>query len=187
MVARSPHEPHRVATPLEVFFDLVFVVAIAMAANSLHHAVAENHAAHGLIGYGLVFFAIWWAWVNFTWFASAYDCDDVPYRLTVFLQLTGALIMASGVPAMFEHRMANWAVVGGYVVMRFAGVAQWLRAAKADPPRRRGPRRSRRAARNTRESASSASNVCRSACPKSSASTRTTCATPKPNPPRSSD
>ena len=136
MVPRSPHEPHRVATPLELFFDLVFVVAIAMAANSLHHAVAENHAAQGLLGYAMVFFAIWWAWVNFTWFASAYDCDDVPYRLVVFLQLTGALIMASGVPAMFEHRMANWAIVGGYVVMRFAGVAQWLRAAKADPPRR---------------------------------------------------
>jgi low temperature requirement protein LtrA len=136
MVARSPHEPHRVATPLELFFDLVFVVAIAMAANELHHAVTESHAAQGLIGYGLVFFAIWWAWVNFTWFASAYDCDDVPYRLTVFVQLTGALIMASGVPGMFEHRMANWAIVGGYVVMRSAGVAQWLRAAKADPPRR---------------------------------------------------
>ncbi len=60
----------------------------------------------------------------------------MPYRLTVFVQLAGALIMASGVPAMFEHRMANWAIVGGYVVMRSAGVAQWLRAAKADPLRR---------------------------------------------------
>ncbi len=61
MAARSPREPHRVATPLELFFDLVFVVAIAMAANGLHHAVTENHAAQGLFGYGLVFFAIWWA------------------------------------------------------------------------------------------------------------------------------
>ena len=84
MVARSPHETHRAATPLELFFDLVFVVAIAQAAGALHHAVAELHAVDGLIGYLMVFFAIWWAWMAFTWFASAYDCDDVPYRLLVF-------------------------------------------------------------------------------------------------------
>ena len=81
MTARSPHETHRVATPLELFFDLVFVVAIAQAAGGLHHAIADGHALEGLIGYLMVFFAIWWAWMNFTWFASAYDCDDVPYRL----------------------------------------------------------------------------------------------------------
>ena len=51
MVARSPHEAHRAATPLELFFDLVFVVAIAKAAAGLHHAVAELHAVEGLIGY----------------------------------------------------------------------------------------------------------------------------------------
>jgi len=49
MRARSPHEPHRTATPLELLFDLVFVVAIAEAASGLHHAVAANHAADGLI------------------------------------------------------------------------------------------------------------------------------------------
>ena len=98
MRARSPHEPHRTATPLELFFDLVFVVAIAQAAAGLHHAIGEAHAVDGLIGYAMVFFAIWWAWMNFTWFASAYDCDDVPYRLAVFVQITGALILAAGVP-----------------------------------------------------------------------------------------
>ena len=74
MRARSPHEAHRTATPLELLFDLVFVVAIAQAASGLHHAIAEDHAMAGLIGYLMVFFAIWWAWMNFTWFASAYDC-----------------------------------------------------------------------------------------------------------------
>jgi low temperature requirement protein LtrA len=83
-----------------------------------------------------VFFAIWWAWVNFTWFASAYDSDDVPYRLLVLCQMTGALIVAGGVPAMFEARAANWAVVGGYVVMRLAALTQWLRVAAADERRR---------------------------------------------------
>jgi low temperature requirement protein LtrA len=49
MTARSPHEAHRAATPLELFFDLVFVVAIAQAAASLHQSVAEAHVAHGLL------------------------------------------------------------------------------------------------------------------------------------------
>ena len=40
-----------------------------------------SHMHHALTGYLSVFFAIWWAWMNFTWFASAYDADDVPYRI----------------------------------------------------------------------------------------------------------
>src|SRR5471030_3410623 len=91
MRARSPLEPHRTSTPLELFFDLVFVVAISQAAGELHHAIAAGRTLEGLAGYLLVFFAIWWAWMNFTWFASAYDCDDVPYRLAVFVQMAGAL------------------------------------------------------------------------------------------------
>jgi low temperature requirement protein LtrA len=133
MIARSPDEPHRVSTPLELFFDLVFVVAIAQAAGGLHHAVAEGHAAPGLAGYLMVFFAIWWAWMNFSWFASAYDCDDVPYRLTVFVQITGALSLAAGV--------TNVAVVGGYVLMRLAMVVQWLRASAGDSAHRTTARR----------------------------------------------
>jgi low temperature requirement protein LtrA len=137
MTARAPHESHRVATPLELFFDLVFVVAIARAAAGLHHAIAADHAAAGVAGFVMVFFAIWWAWMNFTWFASAYDCDDVPYRLATFVQITGALIFASGVAGMFEDLRPNIATVGGYVVMRLALVAQWLRAARSDPAHRR--------------------------------------------------
>jgi len=136
MIARSPHEPHRVATPLELFFDLVFVVAIAQAAAGLHHAIGEAHALDGLVGYLMVFFAIWWAWMNFTWFASAYDSDDTPYRVLVFVQITGALIMAAGVPDMFEHQAPNVATLAGYIVMRLALVTQWLRAAAADAERR---------------------------------------------------
>ena len=141
MTPRSPHEAHRAATPLELFFDLVFVVAIAQAAGALHHAVAELHVVDGLIGYLMVFFAIWWAWMAFTWFASAYDCDDVPYRLLVFVQIAGALLLAAGITQMFETRTPNIAVVGGYVVMRLALVVQWLRASASDPTRRSTARR----------------------------------------------
>jgi low temperature requirement protein LtrA len=117
------------------------VVAIAQAAGALHHAIANAHAAAGLVGYLMVFFAIWWAWMNFTWFASAYDCDDVPYRLAVLVQMAGALIVAAGVTAMFEQRQPNAAVIGGYVVMRLALVGQWLRASVADPEHRTTARR----------------------------------------------
>ncbi len=135
MRPRSPDEEHRAATPLELFFDLVFVVAIAQAGGRLHHAIAADHVAEGLLSYGMVFFAIWWAWMNFTWFASAYDTDDVAYRLAVFLQITGSLILAAGVPRAFDAQDFSIATLG-YVVMRLALVGQWLRAARSDPQRR---------------------------------------------------
>jgi low temperature requirement protein LtrA len=98
MVARPTDEEHRSATALELFFDLCFVVAVAQAASTLHHQVADGHAGEGVVGYASVFFAIWWAWMNFTWFASAYDTDDIAYRLTTLVQIAGALILAAGVP-----------------------------------------------------------------------------------------
>jgi len=135
MGPRPIDEAHRAATPLELLFDLVFVVAIARLAVELAHAVAEDHVADGVVAYGMVFFAIWWAWMNFTWFASAYDNDDVPYRLLTMLQMGGVLILAAGVPAAFDA--TNFAAVTlGYLVMRVALVAQWLRAAAGDPQRR---------------------------------------------------
>ena len=131
MVARRDDEEHRTPTALELFFDLCFVVAVAQAADGLHHAVSADHVGAGVRGFVLVFFAVWWAWMNFTWFASAYDTDDIAYRLTTFVQISGALIFAAGVPRAMEHR--DFAVVTlGYVVMRLAMVTQWLRAARSD-------------------------------------------------------
>src|SRR3712207_9498974 len=99
MAARDPDEPGRAATPLELFFDLTFVVAIAQAASSLHHGLAESHAGDVLLGYPMVFFAIWWAWMNFTWFASAYDTDDVVYRLAALVQIGGGVVAPPRGPA----------------------------------------------------------------------------------------
>jgi low temperature requirement protein LtrA len=131
MFARSADEEHRAATALELFFDLCFVVAIALAASSLHHEIIEGHIGDGVLSYVLVFFAIWWAWMNFTWFASAYDTDDVLYRLMTFVQMSGVLVLAAGVPKGFEHGDIVL-ITAGYVVMRLAMVGQWLRAAHAD-------------------------------------------------------
>jgi len=128
MRGRDPGEAHRASTSLELLFDLCFVVAVAQAAAQLHHALAEGHLATGLVGYAMVFFAIWWAWMNFTWFASAYDPDDVPYRLLTLLQMAGVLVLAAGVPAGLTHYDFTIITIG-YVVMRIALVGQWLRAA----------------------------------------------------------
>jgi low temperature requirement protein LtrA len=138
--ARDPDEPNRTATPLELFFDLTFVVAIAQAANSLHHGFADGHASDVLITYPMVFFAIWWAWMNFTWFASAYDTDGVAYRLLVFVQIAGVLVLAAGAPRAMDERDFGVAVLG-YVIMRVGLVANWLRAAAADPGMRQCCRR----------------------------------------------
>jgi low temperature requirement protein LtrA len=137
---RATTEEHRSATPLELFFDLCFVVAVAQASNSLHHALAEDHLREAVVGFTPVFFAIWWAWMNFTWFASAYDNDDVFYRLTVFLQIAGVLILAAGVPRAFDDQ--DFGIVTlGYVVIRTGLVIQWLRAARSDAARRTTGRR----------------------------------------------
>ncbi|MGH3592915.1 MAG: low temperature requirement protein A, partial [Pseudonocardiaceae bacterium] len=132
MTGRDPDEWHRASTPLELLFDLTFVVAVAQAGTQLHHALAAGHAGHAVAGYVLVFFGIWWAWVNFTWFASAYDTDDVPYRLLTLLQMGGVLVFAAGIPLAFEHFDFTIVVIG-YVVMRLALVTQWLRAAAEHP------------------------------------------------------
>ncbi len=135
MRARAADEPHCVATPLELFFDLCFVVAVAQAALPLHHAIAEHHVLEGVRGFLMVFFAIWWAWMNFTWFASAYDTDDDVYRITTLVQIAGALVLAAGVEAASDH--SDFTIITiGYVIMRLALVAQWLRAARSDPQRR---------------------------------------------------
>ena len=135
MAPRDPAEGHRVATPLELFFDLVFVVAIASAAAELHHGLSAGHL-EAVVGYAMVFFAIWWAWMNYTWFASAYDSDDVVFRLLTFTIMTGSLMLAAGVPDLFDDGQSG-VVVAGYAVMRLGMVALWLRAAGAHPEGRR--------------------------------------------------
>jgi low temperature requirement protein LtrA len=135
MSGRPTDEAHRASTPLELLFDLCFVVAVAQAGGRLHEELANGRTGHAIFAYLSVFFAIWWAWMNFTWFASAYDTDDVIYRLVTMVQIAGALILAAGIPDAFNGDFA--VVTAGYVVMRIALVSQWLRAAHGDPARRR--------------------------------------------------
>lgn len=141
MSGRDPQESHRAATPLELLFDLTFVVAFGIASSELAHLLAEGHVASGLGAFVFSMFAICWAWINFSWFASAYDTDDWFYRITTMVQMIGVIVLALGLPAVFDSldegaHLDNGVVVAGYVIMRVAMVAQWLRAARQDPERR---------------------------------------------------
>jgi low temperature requirement protein LtrA len=136
MIARDPTEEGRSSTPLEAFFDLCFVVPVAAASAGLHEKIAAGQIGVGVLDYALVFFGIWWAWMNFSWFASAYDVDDVPYRLLTLLQIVGVLVLAAGIPAVYRDRDFTVVTIG-YVVMRVAMITQWLRAARNDPRHQR--------------------------------------------------
>ncbi|GAB2444583.1 low temperature requirement protein A [Streptosporangium sandarakinum] len=136
MSARAVDEPHRVSSPLELLFDLTFVVAVAAATAQFAHGIAGGHGLAGLVPFLQVFFAIWWAWMNFTWFASSYDTDDIPYRLLTMVQMAGVLVLAAGVPAAAGH--SDYGVITlGYFLMRIGLVVQWLRAGREDPEGRR--------------------------------------------------
>ncbi|MFF1878583.1 low temperature requirement protein A [Leifsonia sp. NPDC058230] len=142
MTGRDPLESHRAATPLELLFDLAFVVAFSQAGEQFAHLVAEDQWLPGLGAFAFAMFAICWAWINFSWFASAYDTDDWFYRVATMVQMVGVVVLALGLPALFTsvahgESFDNGVMVAGYVVMRVAMVAQWLRAAAQDPARRR--------------------------------------------------
>ena len=131
-IVRDPDEEHRAATPLELLFDLCFVVGVAQAAAAYHHELVAGHIADGLGGFTAGFFAIWWGWMNFTWFSTAHDADDVVHRLLTLVQMAGALILAAGVARAVEDGDFEVAVLG-YVVMRVGLVAAWLRVAARHP------------------------------------------------------
>lgn len=133
---RDPRESHRVALPLELFLDLVSVIAIAAAAEGLHHAIVEDHVAEGLIGFVMAFFAIYWAWLNYTWFASAYGNDGALFRLLTMAFMAGSLLMAAGIREFFGSLDLTM-TIAGYVVMRVVMVVLWLFAAWAHAECRR--------------------------------------------------
>jgi len=127
-------EGHRASSPLELLFDLTFVVAVSSLTNELAHGLLAGRA--GDIGaFLMVFAAVWWAWINFTWFASAFDVDDALYRVLTLVQMAGVLVLAAGVPTAFEHNDFR-AITVGYVIMRVAILGQWLRAGIEHPQNR---------------------------------------------------
>jgi len=140
LTGRDPLDAHRSTTPLELLYDLTIVVAIGTAANELARYVADDHVAVGVIGFAFAAFAVIWAWINYSWFASAYDTDDWVFRLATMVQMVGVIILALGLEQMFasiEHgsTLDNGVMVAGYVVMRTSMLFLWAQAARDDPRR----------------------------------------------------
>jgi low temperature requirement protein LtrA len=134
-VVRDPAEDRRTASSLELLFDLTFVVAVNQASSALAHELLGGHPADGIIGFTAVFFAIWWAWMNFTWFNSAHDADDLPHRVLCLVQMAGVLVLAAGVTPAVEDRSLVTITIG-YGIMRLGLVAGWLRVARDVPASR---------------------------------------------------
>ncbi|GLI26934.1 membrane protein [Agromyces rhizosphaerae] len=140
MLGRSGTEPHRAATPLELFYDLTIVVAFSLASEEFAHALAEDHVLEGVVAFGFAMFAVIWAWMSHTRFATAYDTDDWFVRVAVLVQMVGVVVLALGIPPMFEA-MSHWDIdnglmVLGYVIMRVPLIALWARAATQDAQHR---------------------------------------------------
>lgn len=141
MGGRDIHERDRSATPLELLYDLVFVVAFGVAGAQLAHGLAAGHLVTTVSSFLFVMFAVVWAWINYAWFASAYDTDDWVCRVLAMVQMGGVALLALGIPAIFHSieagdHLDNAVLVMGYVVMRVALIGLWLRARAADPGRR---------------------------------------------------
>lgn len=142
MTGRDPDEAHRSATPLELFFDLVFVAAFSQAGSQAAHLLELGHFVPATFGFVFAIFAIAWAWINYAWLASAYDNDDIFFRVATMVQMIGVIVLALGLPQTFTSideggALENRAVVLGYVIMRVAVIALWVRAARHDPAHRR--------------------------------------------------
>jgi low temperature requirement protein LtrA len=141
LAGRDPHEAHRTATPLELLFDLTFVVAFGIAADQLAHYVAEGKVWPAVAAFAFATFAVAWAWINYSWFASAYDTDDWVFRVATMVQMVGVIVLALGLEPAFASvvrgdTLDNGVMVAGYVVMRVPMVFLWAQVARDDPERR---------------------------------------------------
>lgn len=140
MLGRDRSEEHRASAPLELLYDLTVVVAISLAGSQLAHLMQAGHVLAGLGAFLLSMFAILWAWLNYSWFASAFDTDDWAMRLATLVQMVGVLVLGLGQAPLFhgleEGRVDNAVLIAGYVVMRISMVFLWWRVARHSPQHR---------------------------------------------------
>ena len=121
----------RHATWLELFFDLVFVVAMAQLALSLSH----DMSAHGFLVYCGLFIPVWWAWVGYTFYADRFDTDDVVHRVLTLSGMFAVGALASVIPDAAVGDTAPFAIA--YVAVRAVVIAlngrAWLHLPAARP------------------------------------------------------
>lgn len=114
---------HRRVTWLELFFDLIFVAAVAQVGQPLTH----DYTAAGLVRHGFLFVLIWWAWSGHTAFVTRFDHDDPVSRILLLLQCFIAAVMAANAKEGLESVSAA-GFGAAYAGMRVVLTAQYLRA-----------------------------------------------------------
>src|SRR5688572_30100939 len=105
MTTSPPHLPRaRVAlregervSPLELFFDLVFVLAITQCTALMAHDPTWHGMAQAIVILGL----LWWAWVGYAWFTSVADTEEGPVRLVFFAAMAALLVTSLCIPEAF--------------------------------------------------------------------------------------
>ena len=126
----SRRQSERVS-PLELFFDLVFVLAITQCTQLM----ADNPTWEG-IGQGMLILALlWWAWVGYAWLTSVVDPEDVEVRMVIFGAMVALLVVSICVPAAFGDLALEFAIAYGAV--RIGQIGMFALASSDDPRLRR--------------------------------------------------
>jgi low temperature requirement protein LtrA len=122
-IGEGIEEESRRATWLELFFDLVFVVAVSQVA----HYLRDHVSIMGVLGYVALFLPLWWAWIGATFYANRFDVDDIGHRLLTGVQMLGIAAMAVNVHQGLGASSIGYAL--SYVLVRIILIFQYLRAA----------------------------------------------------------
>lgn len=130
LISSQPGQSRR-ASWLELFFDLIFVAAVAQVSVPL----SLDYTVHGLARYALMFFLIWWAWLGHTMYSSRFDSDDVLHRVLTFVQMFAAAAMAANAKAAFDSRDSA-GFGAAYAVLRTVQSIQYFRARRLRDTRR---------------------------------------------------
>jgi low temperature requirement protein LtrA len=105
-------------TPLELFFDLVFVLAITQCTALMSHHPTWSGLAQGLLVLGM----LWWAWVGYAWLTSVLDPEEGAVRLVMFGAMAALLIVSLCVPEAFGHLGLVFALAYGAVRVAHIGL-----------------------------------------------------------------
>lgn len=121
----------RRATWLELFFDLIFVAAVAQVGSPLH----ANYSFVALGHYAFLFFLIWWAWLGHTLYSTRFDTDDPVQRALTLVQMFTVAVMAANAGEALDSRSAA-GFGAAYAAMRIVLVVQYMRARSVEKSRR---------------------------------------------------
>jgi low temperature requirement protein LtrA len=117
--------------PLELFFDLVFVLAITQCTGLMSGDPTWRGLGHGILILGL----LWWSWVGYAWLTSVFDPEEGGIRIALFCAMAAFLIAAICEPEAFDGLALEFAIAYGAV--RAAHIALFLIASRDDPGFRR--------------------------------------------------